>query len=103
MCERCTIIESAFGLRDPLPPRVASSNAETTITDLEDGHNLRFPAKDDTDVSFPGKEKLKCDSPNVSNPASGQLWMPDDVELVCQPPASMLPGIRDSRLAPHRQ
>lgn len=29
MCERCTTIESAFGSRDPLPPRVASLDAET--------------------------------------------------------------------------
>ena len=28
MCERCTTIECAFGSRDPLPPRIASLDAE---------------------------------------------------------------------------
>ena len=28
MCERCTIIECAFGSRDPLPPRIASLDAD---------------------------------------------------------------------------
>lgn len=52
-CERCTIIESAFGLRDPLPPRVASLDVEISTLHAKDDHDQALlEAKGDTDL-FP--------------------------------------------------
>ena len=49
-CERCIIIESVFGLRDPLPPRVASLDAEFSTLHAKDDHDQAFlEAKGDTD------------------------------------------------------
>ena len=108
MCERCTIIETAFGLKHPLPPRVASLDAETTSDTI-----LTTPipcAKADDDKFHPANPDLhlpvKDDSyrvPQAADNAPTQLCLPNGVIPVWQPPVSTLSEIRDSPLAPHRQ
>ena len=71
MCERCTIIESAFGLRDPLPPRVASLDAGNTIPSAEednDGHLL--PIKDERNSLSPASPPSINDSNSESDSSS---------------------------------
>ena len=132
MCERCTIIESAFGLKDPLPPRVASLDVQTPIPDskdpdlkdpdledpdlkdldlkdldlkdidLKDGHTQSLPAKHDTDLSLSVEDEFIRVPQTVHDAAFDQLWLSDGVKPVWQPPAFTLSGIRDSPLTPHR-
>ena len=122
MCERCTIIESALGLRDPLPPRVASLDTQTPIPDskdpdhehpdskdldlkvldLKDDHTQSLTAKDDTGLVLRFKDELNLVPRTVHDPAFDQLWLPDGVKPVWQPPAFTLSRIRDSPLTPHR-
>ena len=112
MCERCTIIESAFGLRDPLPPRVASLDAEATITyakdeddqslAVENGSDLSVSVENGSYLSLRVRDEFKRVPRTVHDAGFDQLRVPDGVKPVWQPPASTLSGIRDSPLAPHR-
>ena len=92
MCERCTIIESAFGLKDPLPPRVASLDASTAITYAKYDHGQSLSVKDEF---HPVPATLHED-------ALDPLCLPDGINSVWQPPTSTLSGIRDSLITPHR-
>ena len=122
ICERCTIIESAFGLKDPLPPRVASLDAETTIPYpkadheeslrandnrqesllAEDSHEDSLQAKDETGLALLVKDEFNRVPRKLPDATFDPLWLSDGVKTVWQPPASTLSGIRDSPLAPHR-
>ena len=101
-CERCTIIESAFGLKDPLPPRVASLDAETTIPYPEDGHDDSLQSNHETGPTLLVKDDFNRVPRKLPDATFDPLWLPDGVKTVWQPPASTLSGIRDSPLAPHR-
>ena len=93
MCDRCATIESAFGLRDPLPPRVATLDAETVVNTTPSAkadHERSLPAKNDTHQSFLRTNEI------VQRLQTS--WLSDSVTLVWQLLASTLSGIRDSRL-----
>ena len=103
-CGRCTILNSAFGLKDPLPPRVASLDAEAAIPYLHDDRNqsVPAPAAEQGVHSLPAKDQSNRVPRTVNDSAFNQLWLPEGVRPVCLPTASVLSGIRDLPLAPHR-
>ena len=76
MCDRCTIIECAFGSRDPLPPRIASLDVKPSISPATNWHQTNASGEDDKDVNSLG--------PSVR------------VKSVLQPSASTLSRIYDS-------
>ena len=76
MCDRCTIIECAFGSRDPLPPRIASLDVKPPISPDTNWNQTNASGEDDKGVNSLG--------PSVR------------VKSVLQPSASTLSGIYDS-------
>ena len=79
MCARCSTLVRAFGLRDPLPPTIASLDAETTILSAEednDGHLL--PTEDEPTGSSHTSGHIDFDTSSL----------PDGVNPVWQAPAS---------------
>ena len=100
MCDRCKIIKTAFGLRDPLPPRVASLDADLpTLTNIvpyaKADDDQIHSAKKDTDLSPPVQDDSYRVPQAADNDAITQLCLPDGVLPVWQPPVSTLFKIRD--------
>lgn len=71
--ERCTVIQCAFGSRDPLPPRVASLGVEPSIPSIGEIDKANPGDEHDTDVKTLGTCTAITSGlqPSASTPASG--------------------------------
>lgn len=74
MCERCTIIECAFGSREPLPPKIASLDVKPTTSPATENDKPNLRDEHDTDVKAVGSSAATTSASQPSTSTSPEIY-----------------------------